>query len=70
MKTYITVQGDMWDSIAHSQLGSVKYTDALMNANTQYRKVYIFSAGVKLVIPDVETTSTIDTLPPWKQVRK
>ena len=69
-KTYTTVQGDMWDSIAYSQLGDVKYTGALMLANTQYRDVYIFSAGVKLIIPDVETVITGDNLPPWKQVRK
>ena len=53
-KTYTTIQGDMWDGIAYKQLGDVKYTDLLMNANTQYRKVYIFSAGVELVIPDIE----------------
>ena len=67
-KTYTTIQGDMWDGIAYKQLGDVKYTDLLMNANTQYRKVYIFSAGVELVIPDIETTVSADTLPPWKQV--
>lgn len=67
-KTYTTIQGDMWDSIAYSQLGDVKYTDLLMNANTEYRKVYIFSAGIKLVIPDVETSVTGLSLPPWKQV--
>ena len=30
-KTYTTIQGDMWDSIAFSQLGSEAYTDRLMN---------------------------------------
>lgn len=67
-KTYTTIQGDMWDNIAYSQLGDVKYTDLLMNANTEYRKVYIFSAGIKLVIPDIETSVTGSSLPPWKQV--
>ena len=33
MKTYRTVQGDMWDSIAFTQLGSEAYTDRLMNLN-------------------------------------
>ena len=37
MKTYRTVQGDMWDSIAFAQLGSEAYTDRLMNLNRQYR---------------------------------
>lgn len=67
-KTYTTIQGDMWDSIAYSQLGDVKYTDLLMKANTKYRKVYIFSAGIELVIPDIETSVTGLNLPPWKQV--
>lgn len=69
-KTYTTIQGDMWDGIAHSQLGDAKYMDALMRENMKYRNVYIFSAGVQLVIPDVETTVTSDKLPPWKQVKK
>jgi phage tail protein X len=68
-KTYVTIQGDMWDSIAYSQLGDYKFADALMEANTDYRNVYVFSAGVRLVIPDVETIKTNNRLPPWKQVR-
>lgn len=67
-RIYTTVQGDMWDSIAHEQLGNVKYTDALMNANTEYRKVYIFSAGIELTIPDINTIATAEDLPPWKKV--
>lgn len=69
-KTYTTIQGDMWDGIAHNQLGDVKYMDALMRANMQYRNIYIFSAGVQLIIPDVEKTVTSDKLPLWKQVNK
>ena len=57
-KTYTTIQGDMWDSIAFSKLGSEAYTDRLMNLNPQY---------LVLKLPDlVEDVS--DTLPPWKQV--
>ena len=40
MRTYTTTQGDMWDSIAFQQMGSVDYTDQLMNANQQYREYY------------------------------
>ena len=67
-RKYVTVQGDMWDGIAHKQLGDVKYMDLLMQANTQYLDTYIFSAGVELVIPEVETAETSSGLPPWKQV--
>lgn len=66
-KTYTTVQGDMWDSIAFSQLGSVDHTDKLMNANLQYREIYIFPAGIVLNIPEVKE-SVSSSLPPWKKV--
>jgi phage tail protein X len=65
-KTYTTVQGDKWDSIAYQQMGSVKYTDQLMNLNHQYIDYYIFPAGIVLQLPD-KVTSTISTLPPWKR---
>ena len=69
-RTYTTVQGDMWDSIAYSQLGSVAHTDLLMRQNIQYHDIYIFPAGIVLNLPDVDATtdSTVDALPPWKQV--
>lgn len=69
MKTYTTVQGDMWDSIAYAQLGSCAYTDKLMSANMEHLDIYIFPAGVLLTIPDVDTTMDDDSLPPWKEVR-
>lgn len=68
MKTYKTVQGDMWDSIAYQQLGSERYADKLMQLNQQYRDVYIFSAGVVLNLPEIERkASSADNLPPWKK---
>ena len=67
MATYTTKQGDMWDAIAHTQLGDVSYTDKLMNLNQQYREYYTFPAGVVLQLPEV-STDLIDTMPPWKQV--
>lgn len=65
-KTYTTVQGDMWDSIAHSQLGDVAHTDKLMNANLRYREYYTFPAGVVLTLPEIQK-SVGGSLPPWKQ---
>lgn len=67
MKTYITTQGDMWDSIAYSQLGDVAYTDKLMNLNQKYHEIYIFPAGIVLTLPD-QAETVGDALPPWKQV--
>lgn len=68
MKTYKTVQGDMWDGIAYTQLGDTKYTDVLIRANAEYHDVYIFPSGVELSIPDVDTYTVADKLPPWKKV--
>lgn len=67
-KTYTTVQGDMWDSIAYRQLGSVAYTDLLMRQNLQYHDIYIFPAGIVLELPEVDAVSeTASSLPPWKE---
>ena len=66
-KFYTTVQGDMWDSIAYTQLGSVSHTDKLMNANLQYREIYLFPAGIVLTLPEVKEQAS-RSLPPWKKV--
>ncbi len=67
-KTYTTVQGDMWDSIAYTQLGDVSYTDKLMNLNTRYRDYFIFPAGIVLTLPDAVAESVSESTPPWKRV--
>ena len=66
MKTYTTKSGDMWDLIAFEQLGSSKFVRELINANREQTMTYIFAAGVTLIIPGVETTTTA-TLPPWRR---
>ena len=52
-RIYTTVQGDMWDMIACKEMGSVDYTDDLMNANSSLLSYFSFPAGVMLTIPDV-----------------
>lgn len=42
MATYTTKSGDMWDSIAYKQLGSMSYADRLINANLQHKDTYLF----------------------------
>lgn len=66
MKTYTTIQGDMWDAIAYTQLGDEAYTDRLMNLNMQYRMFYTFPAGIVLTLPEPER-NILSTLPPWKR---
>lgn len=64
--SYTTAQGDMWDLIAKRKLGSESYMVALMEANPAYMETVIFPAGVTLTIPDIDTTSSTSSLPPWK----
>lgn len=65
MKYYTTKSGDIWDSIAHSELGDCKYVDKLIDANRDKAEIFIFSAGVKLKIPDIEKKVKIE-LPAWR----
>lgn len=61
-KTYTTVQGDRWDSVAYKQLGSCAYAPNLMAANPQHLGYFVFPAGIVLTLPDTET-QTSSTLP-------
>ena len=65
MTTYTTQSGDMWDLIAYRQTGNLDQLEAIMKANPEHAKTYIFPAGVKLKIP--EPVSVNVSLPPWKR---
>lgn len=67
MREYITKSGDMWDLIAYEQLGSSRYTGELLDANRDKLEHFIFSAGVKLKIPDTDTAVNRSLLPPWRR---
>lgn len=66
MRTYKTVQGDTWDSIAYSELGDELHMTALMQANPCLLQTVIFGAGVVLQIPEITEVESLD-LPPWKR---
>ena len=66
-KTYTTRQGDTWDTIAYTQMGSCLYTKDIMWNNRSYLDLYTFPAGVVLTIPEASPLVTAD-MPPWKQV--
>jgi phage tail protein X len=66
-QTYVTKQGDTFDSIAHHILGHRRYTRELMEANPQYLKVVIFSGNITLVIPDITKAVSKVNLPPWRR---
>lgn len=63
---YTTVQGDEWDMIALKVYGDESYLNALLKANQKYNNIVVFSAGVKLLLPEIEVKSTT-ILPPWKR---
>ncbi len=67
-KTYITTQGDTWDSIALKFYGAETLMHHLLKANSQYLDVVQFSANIKLTIPEIDV-SLIDTsiLPTWRK---
>ena len=67
-RTYTTIQGDMWDSIAHTQLGDVAYTDRLIRANRQFIGHYTFPAGVVLRLPEIRPEVS-KYVPPWKKAQ-
>ena len=66
MTSYVTMQGDMWDSISYKLYGSEYYIAELIEANIAYRETVIFPANITLNIPDIDVPTT-QTLPPWKR---
>lgn len=64
---YTTIQGDTWDGIAKKAIGSEYFMSDLMAANLQFRNTVIFSGGVSLVIPKVDTSEVPSTMPAWKR---
>lgn len=65
-KTYRTVQGDMWDSIAKAVYGSEDGMAKLLEANEDYAEIVVFQAGVTLAVPEWEAPKT-SSLPPWRR---
>lgn len=66
MGKYITISGDRWDSIAHTQLGNALFATNLMESNLDHIEITIFPAGIELTIP-VVTEPILSNLPPWKR---
>lgn len=67
MKQYTTKSGDMWDSIAYTQLGSEFYANQLINANLKYSNIMVFDANIVLNIPVINIEDSKVNLPPWKR---
>lgn len=69
MTTYKTQLGDTWDLIALRVYGDEHFMNVLIAANIEHRKTAIFSNGIVLTVPDIDTTSPDfeANLPPWKR---
>ncbi len=65
-KTYTTIQGDMWDSIALKVYRSENCMSFLLEANQQYRDIAVFPAGVVLTCPELAPEQS-QILPPWRR---
>lgn len=66
LKTYTTVQGDMWDSIAYKCYGDENGINVLMAGNENYVDTVVFPAGIGLTVPEYIKPVT-NTLPPWRR---
>ena len=64
--TYTTVLGDTWDIIAFKIYSKEKYAKELIEANLEHVETVIFSAGIELTVPNIDTESDVLSLPPWK----
>ena len=63
----VTKQGDTWDILALRQYGDEAFMSELIKANLNYRGIMIFSAGVQLNTPEIDTIPMSSNLPPWKR---
>ena len=64
-RIYSTISGDTFEKIAFMQMGDCKYMDKLIDANRAEIDNFIFGAGVKLKIPNIEKKTKIE-LPAWR----
>lgn len=66
-KIYTTIQGDTWDRIAYQTLGSEYLLPFLLELkeNRQHQNTVIFSGGIEIVVPDINTEEISDVRPEW-----
>ena len=64
--TYITQDGDQWDSIAKKVYGDELNADWLMENNGKFIGTFEFDAGMVLKTPPLPE-NRISNLPPWRR---
>ena len=65
--TYITVEGDTFDSLALLFYNDEKLASTIIQANPDYCDTLIFEAGISLSIPEAAAAVLPETLPPWRR---
>jgi len=68
MRIYLTKQGDEWDRIAFERLGSEHLVDRLIALNPSHQSTVVFAAGVRLILPEVETRLQTFGPAPWREM--
>lgn len=69
MREYTSIQGDMWDNIAYKVYGDETKIYPLIEANPEYRDIYVFPGGIVLTVPEVEEEtgeSVTASVPIWR----
>ena len=66
LKTYTTIQGDMWDLIAYKVYKNEAYISKLLEANEDKKEIVVFPSGVEIVCPEADA-ETSSILPPWRR---
>lgn len=67
MKSYQTIQGDTWDTIAKAAYGNEKRMDILMAANFPLLDHFIFPAGIRVTIPELVDQDGYE-MPEWRKI--
>lgn len=68
MNTYTTQAGDTWDWISKKNYGSEYYVDKLIDVNPKHVDVAIFSAGIVINVPEIDTATQNKTnIRPWER---
>ncbi len=66
--TYITRDGDRWDMISQKYYNTPNLYEEIIKANPEIPIEPVLDAGIKLKIPVLEESETIQfELPPWKK---
>lgn len=64
-KLYKTISGDEWDVICYKHYGTEVVMDQVMNANPKHIQTVVFSAGIELILPEIDTIKESANKPPW-----